>query len=262
LTDLLQLDRADGIAVLTLNRPAALNALNVPLKLKLLAALEEASADQTVRAVIITGAGRGFCAGQDVAERVAITRSEEPAPRSTVVEHYNPIITNIITMPKPVIAAVNGVAAGAGAAIAFACDARIASESGSFVLSFAKVGLTIDSGISWTLPRIIGLARAKSMALFAEPLSSSRALEIGLLDSIVGADELMTTAHELGMRLAGGPTLAYAAIKESMVFGASASLADALALEAELQAGCSRTQDALNAMAAFAAKQKPDFQGR
>ena len=261
-TELLHVESTDGLTTLTLDRPESLNALNVPLKVELRDALEELGADSSVRAVIITGRGRAFCAGQDVAERVDITRSDAPAPPSTVVEHYNPIITSIVTMPKPVIAAVNGVAAGAGAAIAFACDTRVASANASFVLSFARVGLTVDSGISWTLPRIVGLARARSMALLAEPVNAVRALETGLVDTVVGADELVSAAHGLGARLASGPTLAYAAIKESMTFGATAALGDTLALEAELQVRCSRTQDALDAMAAFVEKQQPLFRGR
>ncbi|TMZ38312.1 enoyl-CoA hydratase, partial [Klebsiella pneumoniae] len=151
---------ADGVRTLTLNRPRAYNSLTVELKERLLTALKEAAEDDTVRAVVLTGAGKAFCAGQDLKEHIGMLRSGDPAPLNTVSQHYNPIVTAIVDMPKPVIAAVNGSAAGAGAAFAYACDLRIAAASASFNMAFAGVGLGPDSGASWTLQRLVGYGKA------------------------------------------------------------------------------------------------------
>jgi 2-(1,2-epoxy-1,2-dihydrophenyl)acetyl-CoA isomerase len=171
-------------------------------------------------------------------------------------------VTSLVGMPKPVIAAVNGMAAGAGAGLAFACDFRIASRSAGFLLAFANVGLTLDSGVSWTLQRLIGSARATSLALLAEPVTAEVALEMGLVNAVVEPDRVLAAAQELASRLAAGPTAAYGAIKESIAFAASSTLAESLAKEAELQNAMGRTEDHRNATAAFVAKQKPVFTGR
>jgi 2-(1,2-epoxy-1,2-dihydrophenyl)acetyl-CoA isomerase len=178
------------------------------------------------------------------------------------VQHYNPVITTLATMPKPVIAAVNGMAAGAGAGLAFACDFRFASARAGFLIAFANVGLTLDSGVSWTLPRIIGAARASALCLLAEPISAESALEMGLVNAVLEPEHLMPTVHELAARLAAGPTAAYAAIRESLAYAATASLPEALAKEAELQRAMGATEDHRNATAAFVAKQPPTFLGR
>jgi 2-(1,2-epoxy-1,2-dihydrophenyl)acetyl-CoA isomerase len=261
-TDVVLIDRADGVATLTLNRPESMNSLSVALKQDLFTALDELSRDESVRAVVLTGAGRGFCVGQDLREHVALLEAADPAPLNTVSEHYNPIVLTLTGMPKPVIAAVNGMAAGAGAGLAFACDFRIASSAAGFLLAFANVGLTLDSGVSWTLPRLIGTARATALALLAEPVTAEAALEMGLLNAVVEPERVLPAAQELAARLAAGPTTAYAAIKESIEFAATSSLEDALAKEAELQARCGATDDHRNATAAFVAKQKPVFTGR
>lgn len=261
MSDVLLLDRADGVATLTLNRPDSMNSLSVALKEALGTAVDEVSRDDSVRAVVLTGAGRGFCVGQDLREHVSLLEANDPSPLNTVTEHYNPIITALAGMPKPVIAAVNGMAAGAGAGLAFACDFRIASKSAGFLLAFANVGLTLDSGVSWMLPRLIGAARATALALLAEPVTADAALDMGLVNAVVEPDHVLPAAHELAARLAAGPTASYGAIKASIAYAASSTLAESLAKEAELQNAMGATEDHRNATVAFVAKQKPVFQG-
>jgi len=260
--DVLLVDRTDSVATLTLNRPESMNSLSVELKLALLAALQEAAADAGVRAVVLTGAGRGFCVGQDLREHVALLEANDPGPLRTVEEHYNPIVEALATMPKPVIAAVNGMAAGAGAGLTFACDFRIAANNAGFLLAFANVGLTLDSGVSWTLPRLIGSARATALALLAEPITAQAALDMGIVNAMVEPEHLAPAAHELAARLAAGPTAAYAAIKQSIAYASASTLTQALAKESELQVAMGATEDHRTSTAAFVAKQKPVFLGR
>lgn len=268
MSDVLLMERSEGVATLTLNRPESMNSLSVALKDALVEATADVAADPSIRAVVLTGTGRGFCVGQDLREhteslaQAAEQGSENAPPLSTVVEHYNPIVTALSSMPKPVIAAINGMAAGAGAGLTFACDFRIASSSAGFLIAFANVGLGLDSGVSWTLPRLIGSARAAAMCLLAEPITAESALEMGLVNAVVEPDHVLPSALELATRLAAGPTLAYAAIKRSLAEGATSDFATALALEADLQADLGDTADHRNATAAFVAKQKPVFEGR
>jgi 2-(1,2-epoxy-1,2-dihydrophenyl)acetyl-CoA isomerase len=259
--DVLLVERNDGVATLTMNRPESMNSLSVELKEALRGILAEVSADRSVRAVVLTGTGRGFCVGQDLREHVALIEAGDASPLSTVTEHYNPMVLSITRMPKPVVAAVNGMAAGAGAGLAFACDFRIAALTAGFLIAFANVGLSLDSGVSWTLPRLIGAARASALSLLAEPVSAEAALEMGLVNAVVEPDRVLPAAQELAARLAAGPTLAYAAIKESLTYAATADLEAALAKEADLQRAMGRTADHRNATAAFVAKQKPTFTG-
>ncbi len=205
MTDVLLVERADGVATVTLNRPESMNSLSVELKQALVTELDAVARDESVRAVVLTGNGRGFCVGQDLREHVAALETGDVAPLSTVVEHYNPIVMSLATMPKPVIAAVNGMAAGAGAGFAFACDFRIASSSAGFLIAFANVGLSLDSGVSWTLPRLIGSARATALCLLAEPITADAAFEMGLVNALVDPDRVLPAAHELAARLAAGP---------------------------------------------------------
>jgi 2-(1,2-epoxy-1,2-dihydrophenyl)acetyl-CoA isomerase len=260
-TDELLIERADGVATVTLNRPESMNSLSVSLKESLVTALEAIARDESVRAVVFTGNGRGFCVGQDLREHADLLEAGDAAPLSTVTEHYNPIVTALATMPKPVIAAVNGMAAGAGAGFAFACDFRIASNKAGFLIAFANVGLSLDSGVSWTLPRLIGSARATALCLLAEPVTAESALEMGLVNAVVEPDVLMPAALELAGKLAAGPTAAYAAIRESLAFASTATLAEALEKEARLQTEMGATDDHRNATAAFLAKQRPVFTG-
>jgi 2-(1,2-epoxy-1,2-dihydrophenyl)acetyl-CoA isomerase len=231
------------------------------MKVGLLEAVGRARDDETVRAVLLTGAGRAFCVGQDLREHaddLAAGRTD----LNTVTEHYNPIVEALTSLPMPVVAAVNGMAAGAGAALALACDFRIAAEDAGFLMAFARVGLGPDSGSSWTLQRLVGLGRATAMLLLAEPVTAQQALEMGLVNVVVPSTDLLATAAELAARLAAGPTVAYTAIKETIAFSASHDLADSLAREAETQARCGATEDHRNAVEAFLAKQQAAFTGR
>lgn len=261
MTDELLIERADGVATVTLNRPESMNSLSQTLKEALVSELDAIARDESVRAVVLTGTGRGFCVGQDLREHVTALESGNPAPLQTVQLHYNPIITTLSTMPKPVIAAVNGMAAGAGAGLAFACDFRFVSSTGGFLIAFANVGLTLDSGVSWTLPRLVGHARATALCLLAEPVTADAALEMGLVNGVFEPDHLMPAVRELATRLASGPTAAYAAIRESLAYAATATLPEALAKEAELQTAMGLTDDHRTSTAAFVAKQKPIFTG-
>src|ERR1044072_3717715 len=258
----LLIDDRDGARTLTLNRPEAFNSLTKELKEGLLAALREAAADAGVRAVVLTGSGRAFCAGQDLKDHVALLESDAPEPMSTVREHYNPIIETIMGMPKPVIAAANGMAAGASASLDYACDLRVAGESAKFLLAFAGVGLTADTGASWTLPRLIGYGRAMELMLLGKPVAADEALRLGMVTTGGADDQGGATATELAGRMAAGPTTAYAKIKEAALASATAGLADALEVEARTQAEAGATEDHRGATKAFVAKEKPRFTGR
>lgn len=251
----------DEVARITLDRPEALNSLTVTMKLGLLAALQRARDNSKVRAVILTGAGRAFCVGQDLKEH-AEGLSVGDTELSTVTDHYNPIVEAIVSLPKPVIAAVNGTAAGAGASLAFACDIRIASDTASFLMAFARVGLGPDSGSSWTLQRLIGLGRATAMLMLADPVAASQALEMGLVSAVVPAADLDSVVDALANKLADGPTLAYAAVKDTVGFAAAHPLSESLAREAEAQARCGASTDHARAVDAFLAKEPASFIGR
>jgi 2-(1,2-epoxy-1,2-dihydrophenyl)acetyl-CoA isomerase len=212
--------------------------------------------------VILTGSGRAFCVGQDLAEHSAALASADSELWRTVPEHYNPIVLGLTTMAKPVIAAINGVAAGAGAAFAFACDYRIIAESAGFNLAFTAIGLTADSGASWTLPRLVGPARAAELLMAPSTIPAARALELGMVTEVVPAEDVLSRASELARKLAAGPTVAYAAVKRSLAFGATHDLAATLDFEAEQQALAGATEDHRQAVAAFLAKEKPRFTGR
>jgi 2-(1,2-epoxy-1,2-dihydrophenyl)acetyl-CoA isomerase len=261
-SDTVLVERSGGVATITLNRPDALNSLTVELKEALLAAVREVSADAAVRAVLLTGAGRAFCAGQDLREHLALVESGDPSPMHTVHDHFNPIVLGIARMPKPVVAAVNGMAAGAGASLAFAADFRIAAERARFLLAFANIALSLDTGASWTLPRLVGYARATAMALLAEPVGAAPALEMGLVNAVVPDDRALSAAHELAAKLATGPTAAYAAIKESLAYAQGVTLEQALEKEAELQARAGASRDHLLATTAFVRKEQPVFTGQ
>jgi 2-(1,2-epoxy-1,2-dihydrophenyl)acetyl-CoA isomerase len=251
---------SSGVATITINRPAARNALTAQTKVALLTALRDCTTDASVRAVILTGAGQAFCSGQDLREHAELLASGTAL--DTVRQHYNPIIETIVGMPKPVIAALPGVAAGAGAGLAFACDFRVAAERASLLLAFARVGLGADSGTSWTLPRLVGTARATELLMLAEPIGSAAALELGLLTSVVPDDQVPAAAAALAERLAAGPTMAFAAIKEGLLYSSSHSLRESLEKEAELQTRLGETTDHEAATKAFLEKQTPVFTGR
>jgi 2-(1,2-epoxy-1,2-dihydrophenyl)acetyl-CoA isomerase len=251
-----------GVRTVILNRPAAYNSLTVPLKIELLAALRAAADDDEVRAVVLTGAGKAFCAGQDLKEHIGLLTAGDPEPLRTVEDHYNPIVLAIADMPKPVIAAVNGTAAGAGAAFTFAADLRIAGTSTKFLMAFANVGLSADSGASWTLPRLIGYGRAMEMMLLAKPVTADQALAMGLVTDVVPDEDVLTTAQALAARLAAGPTTAYHRIKLALQAAADSTLPVALAHESEDQTAAGATADHREAVEAFMAKRPPSFTGR
>ncbi len=262
MTDVLHYDLADSVATVTLNRPDAMNALDTELKVALRDALAEAAADPRVRAVVLTGSGRAFCVGQDLAEHAQNLDADPEAVWSTVPEHYTPIATALATMAKPVVAAVNGTAAGAGAAFSFACDFRVAADTATFTMAFSAVGLSADSGSSWSLPRLVGLAKAKELLMLPTTLTAAQALEIGLVTEVVQADEVSDRARSLAVRLASGPTLAYGAIRRSLAFSGGRGIEESLDFEGEMMALTGSTADHRNAVASFLAKDKPRFQGR
>ncbi|MGW5239548.1 enoyl-CoA hydratase/isomerase family protein [Monashia sp. NPDC004114] len=252
---------SDGIAWLRLNRPEAMNSLDNALKDALVAALESVAEDAAVRCVVLTGNGRAFCVGQDLKEHVQSLGDPTSSLATTVTDHYNKIVTAIVTMNKPVVAALNGVAAGAGMSFALACDFRVASEVAGLNTSFAGIALSCDSGASWSLPRLVGPARAKELLMFPRTITAQEAAELGLVTRVVAADELDAAVTELARTLADGPTLAYGSIRRAVAYSASADLADALANEAELMALTGMSSDHRAAVDAFLAKEKPTFTG-
>ncbi len=256
-------DVADGVATITLARPDAMNSLDVATKVALREAVTRAAADEAVRCVVLTGTGRAFCVGQDLKEHVEILDSGSSDELfRTVPEHYNPIVTAVATMPKPVIAAVNGVAAGAGASLAFACDFRILADTAGFNLAFSGIALSCDTGSSWTLPRLVGRAKALELLYFPRTLPAAESLELGLATRVVAPDELAGEVRALAERLAAGPTVAFGAIRRSVGFSAGHDLEASLAFEADMMALTGATEDHRDAVAAFVAKQKPTFRGR
>jgi 2-(1,2-epoxy-1,2-dihydrophenyl)acetyl-CoA isomerase len=261
-SDTVEYDVRDGVATITLARPTAMNSLTREVKDALLMAVEEAAASQRVRCVLLTGSGKAFCVGQDLNEHANDLASMRPAEVwSTVERHYNPLVTAIAGMAKPVVAAVNGVAAGAGASLAFACDLRVLAQSASFNLAFAGIGLSCDTGASWTLPRLIGHAKATELMLIPRTVRADEAYALGLATSVVPDVDLPATAQELARRLAQGPTLAYAAIRRALAFSASHGLLESLQVEAEGMQRTGSSRDHRDAVTAFLAKQSPVFSG-
>lgn len=257
----------DGLATVTINRPDAMNAMNTEAKVALRDVLRAAADDTAVRAVLLTAAGdRAFCVGQDLKEHIgnlaADRENGSTLTMSTVSDHYNPIVRALTEMPKPVVAAVNGVAAGAGFGFALAADFRVVSETASFNTSFAGVALTADSGVSWTLPRLIGASRASDLLLFPRSIKAQEAYELGIVNRLVPAESLRAEAEKVARTLASGPTVAYAAIKESLAYGASHTLSEALEREDVLQTRAGASEDHSIAVQAFLAKQPPRYLGR
>jgi 2-(1,2-epoxy-1,2-dihydrophenyl)acetyl-CoA isomerase len=258
----LLVDRTDAVVTLTLNRPDAMNALDIELKEALRDTLASIEADRSVRAVVLAGAGNAFCVGQDLREH-ARDLDKGATELDTVRQHYNPIAQRLASLPKPVVAAVRGTAAGAGASLALLADFRIGGPRTTFLMAFANVGLAGDTGVSWSLPHLVGRARALELLLLAQPVRAQQSLDYGLLTQLLEDDEqVLPTAQEFAARLAAGPTVAYAAIKRELSIGTAGSLSDALAAEAQAQSICGATADHKAAVTAFVAKQKPTFDGR
>jgi len=256
-------DVAQGIATVTLNRPEAMNSLDVATKESLLAALRQVAGDDTVRCVVLTGSGRAFCVGQDLKEHIEILHSGSPESLfRTVDEHYNPIVSTIVEMEKPVIAAVNGVAAGAGASLAFACDLRVVADSAGFNLAFANVALSCDTGSSFTLQRLVGRAKAIELLYFPRTVPADEALTLGLATQVVPAGELAEVVATLAARLAAGPTVALGAMRQSVTFAADHTFTEAVEFESAMMTRTGATADHAAAVAAFLAKEQPAFEGR
>lgn len=255
-------DRRGAVATVTLNRPDRANSLNDALKTALRDRLGEVAADETVRAVVLTGAGQAFCVGQDLAEHSDVLDADAAHAFDTVDAHYNPIVTSLATMAKPVVAAVNGACVGAGLGFALACDLRITAEGAKFGTAFSAIGLTADSGLSATLARAVGGARAAELLLLAEPFSAEQALAWGVAGRLVPGPELPAAAAELADRLAAGPTRAYAEIKAALAAGWGTPLEGVLAGEGAAQGRLGMTDDHQGAVRAFLAKQRPTFIGR
>jgi 2-(1,2-epoxy-1,2-dihydrophenyl)acetyl-CoA isomerase len=250
--------REGGIATVTLSRPEVLNSLDRRMKEELLTCFRSLARDREVRVVILTGAGRAFCAGQDLKERA------EPGAvdlGTELREHYNPIILAIRHLEKPVIGAINGVAAGAGCSLALACDLRICSDDASFIEVFGRVGLVPDTGSTWFLPRLVGYARAAEMVFTTDPVDAATAERIGLVNRVVPADRLMDEARGLAARLAEAAPIALALAKRGLARSLEADLESALEFEAQLQAVAGRSSDHAEGVRAFAEKRKPIFRG-
>ncbi len=257
------LDFTDGVATITINRPGAMNSLDVATKELLLETVRRVAADPAARCVVLTGTGRAFCTGQDLKEHVRILRSGDSAQLFDTVEaHYNPIVTALAGMEKPVIAAVNGVAAGAGASLAFACDLRVVADTAGFNLAFAGVALSCDTGASYHLPLLVGRARAMELLYFPRTVGAEEALALGLATSVVPADGLDAEVASLATRLAAGPTVAFGAMRAAVAHAAGHSFEEALAFEATMMNRTGATADHQAAVASFLAKEKPVFEGR
>jgi 2-(1,2-epoxy-1,2-dihydrophenyl)acetyl-CoA isomerase len=254
----LRVEIADAVATVTLDRPEALNALTVPLKEALEATFRELADEAAVRAVVLTGAGRAFCAGQDLRERLepdALPLADE------IRRRYNPLIRSMRILPKPIVGAINGVAAGAGASLAFACDVRVAAEGASFLLAFGRVGLIPDSGATWLLPRLVGAAKAAELALTAEPLTAADAERLGLVMRVVPPDVLLGEARAVASRLATGAPRALALTKLALERSWEATFEEQLESEADFQGEAGATADHAEGIAAFLERRPPRFRG-
>ena len=253
---------SDGVLTLTLNRPEKLNSFNEEMHLALRDGIRRAHDDDAVRAVLLTGAGRGFCAGQDLGDRDPRKGGPAPDLGQTLENFYNPTLRLIRSLEKPVICAVNGVAAGAGANIAFACDIVLAAKSARFIQAFAKIGLVPDAGGTWSLARILGEPRAKALALTAEPLPAERAAEWGLIWKVVEDDALIAEAGALAASLAAGPTLGLGLTKRLIQQAATNTLDEQLDLERDCQQQAGRSADYAEGVTAFLEKRPAMFRGK
>jgi 2-(1,2-epoxy-1,2-dihydrophenyl)acetyl-CoA isomerase len=252
-----------GVITITLQRPDKLNALTGVMSDELVEAFTQAREDPEVRAVVVTGAGRGFCAGQDLTEFEAAYRSgRRPDIREHLVRTYHRLIPLVVEIPKPVIAAVNGVAAGAGVSLALACDIRIATDEARFTQAFVKIGLVPDSGGTWLLPRAIGHARALELSMTGDVIDAATALEIGLVHRVVPSEGFEPEVRAYAERLAALPTAALGATKQLLRDALGLGLAEALEREAEAQSRMGQTDDHLEGVMAFAEKREPHFRGR
>lgn len=258
----IQVENKNGISIITLNRPEKLNSFNQIMHSELRQALDSAVNDDEVRSILLTGAGRGFCAGQDLSDRAVSSDDTRPDLGESVEKNYNPLIRRITNSPKPVICAVNGVAAGAGASIAIACDVVIAAKSSSFVLAFANIGLIPDSACTWNLTHAIGLPRAKAIAMLGGKIKAEKALEWGLIWQVAEPEELMIDALVLAGELASKPPLAMQKTKELMNTAFEHSIDSQVERERLTMQYLGRTDDYKEGVAAFMEKRKPVYLGK
>ncbi|MFC0432376.1 enoyl-CoA hydratase/isomerase family protein [Kutzneria buriramensis] len=256
------LDVDGAVATITLDAQATRNALTVSMKEALLAAVRRAADDESVRAVVLTGSGKAFCAGQDLAEHASALRADAATALDTVGDHYNPIVSALAGMRKPVLAAVNGTCVGAGLGLALACDLRIAAESAKFATAFTGIGLTCDSGLSATLARAVGAARASELVLLGQPFTAAQALEWGVVGRVVPDASFADEVRTLASKLANGPTVAYAEAKAALAASFQPPLADVLAAEAAAQTRLGLTADHQGAVESFLAKRPVEFHGK
>jgi 2-(1,2-epoxy-1,2-dihydrophenyl)acetyl-CoA isomerase len=248
-----------GVAKITLNRPDKLNSFNRAMSLELISALEQAESDDSVRAILLTGAGRGFCAGQDLSEAVGDDAYEI---EDIIEKQYNPIVKLLRRIEKPIVCAVNGVAAGAGANIAFACDITIASSEAKFIQSFAAIGLIPDSGGTFYLPRMVGMQNAAALMMTGDKVSADRAKELGMIYDVAPADKLIENTTELAQKLALMPTKGIGLTKRALNESMSNSFDEQLNLEQKLQKEASESYDYNEGVSAFLEKRKPNFKGK
>jgi 2-(1,2-epoxy-1,2-dihydrophenyl)acetyl-CoA isomerase len=257
-----RLDVADGVATLTLNRPERLNSFTAAMHGEVRAAIDAAAADPSVRCLVLTGAGRGFCAGQDLSDR-AVAPGDAPVDLGASIEtYYKPLLLRLRGLDMPTICAVNGVAAGAGANIPFACDLVFAAKSASFIQSFSKIGLVPDCGGTWWLPRLLGPARAMGLALLGDKLSATQAEEWGLIWRSIEDDELMPTVLAVAQQLAAGPTRGYVRTRQAIETAMQLPLAATLDVERDYQRELGASDDYREGVAAFLEKRAPRFRGR
>jgi len=253
--------KSGGVTRLTLHRPDKLNAFTVAMHAELRAALEAASSDAQCRVVVLTGAGRAFCAGQDLAETRPVGDAAVPDSGNRLEQWYNPLVRRIAELEKPVICAVNGIAAGAGANVALACDLVFAARSASFLQAFARIGLVPDAGGTWVLPRLVGPARARGLTMLAEPLSAEKAEAWGLIWKVVDDDKLEAEVSAVAARLAAAATYGLALTKRALAQSATNTLAQQLDLERDLQGLASASPDAAEGIRAFLEKRPAKFTG-
>ncbi|RJT18087.1 2-(1,2-epoxy-1,2-dihydrophenyl)acetyl-CoA isomerase PaaG [Buttiauxella izardii] len=255
-------DVQNGVMTLTLNRPERLNSFNDEMHRQLAQVLTQAERDDTIRCLLITGAGRAFCAGQDLNDRNVDPSGEAPDLGASVENFYNPLVKRLAALPKPVIAAVNGVAAGAGAMLALGCDIVIAARSVNFIMSFSKLGLVPDCGGTWTLPRLAGRARAMGLALMGDKLSAEQAHQWGMIWQVVDDEALTDTARQLATHFASQPTFGLGLVKKALLASETNTLDQQLELERDYQRLAGRSEDYREGVSAFLAKRTPAFKGK